>query len=52
MKVFKKILVILTIVLTSYLITIYSLKIENVEQSEGGYLITVNNQKYFFEKEI
>lgn len=51
MKILRKIFVILAIVFATYLITIYSLKIENVEQSEGGYLITVNDQKYFFEKE-
>lgn len=52
MKILRKIFVILTIITVTYLLTIYSLKVENVEQSEGGYLITVNNQKYFFEKEI
>lgn len=51
MKVFRKIFVILAIVLITYLITIYNLKIENVEENKGGYLITVNGQNYFFEKE-
>ena len=51
MKILRKILVILTIVIATYLLTIYNLKVENVEQSEGGYLITVNNQNYFFEIE-
>ena len=27
------------------------IKVENVEQSEGGYLLTVNGQKYFFKIE-
>lgn len=51
MKIIRKIFVILAIIIVTYLLTIYNLKVENVVQSEGGYLITVNNQKYFFEKE-
>lgn len=51
MKILKKILVTLIIIIVTYLFTIYNLKVENVEQSEGGYLITVNNQNYFFEVE-
>lgn len=51
MKILRKIFVILTIIIATYLLTIYNLKVENVEQSEGGYLLTVNGQKYFFEVE-
>lgn len=49
MKMLRKIFVILAIIIATYLLTIYNLKVENVEQSEGGYLIIINNQKYFFE---
>lgn len=48
----KYIFIILSIVTTAiitYFLTIYNLKITNVEKSESGELITINNQKYYIE---
>lgn len=53
MKKFKKIILMLAIlaitILTTYFITIYNLKIENVQRTETGELITINGQDYYYE---
>lgn len=53
MKKFKKIILMLAIlaitILATYSMTIYNLKIENVQRTETGELITINGQDYYYE---
>lgn len=48
MKKFKKIILMLAI-LAITILTTYNLKIENVQRTETGELITINGQDYYYE---
>lgn len=48
-KIILNLLIALCLIICTYFITIYNLKIEQVEKTEQGELITINGQKYFYE---
>lgn len=48
-KVILNIFISFCLIIGTYFITIYNLKIENIEITEDGEIITINKQKYFYE---